>query len=210
MRPFRVRLPAKTQGNGPWAIASFIAIPLFFCSLMASTLAQEKAHVFQWNGPHHLITIWHEPTSANEARIWLWALLPPVLLSIVGWVCTRIPLGWYVACGAAIVEAFGVTHKLDTWTKHHSQRFPLGVDLIPSSNPTSNAYDQGEWEHQARQTVLSLMHWTVGLAAAAIVVMAALYVRRRYFARKPFVATDEDVLEGVHAPTATGAGIPAE
>ena len=210
MDAVRAFLRRGNRSRGPWAIASFIAIPLFFSALMASTLAQEKPYVIQWKGAHRLITMWHEPTSATEARIWLWALLPPVLLSLVGWVCTRIPLGWYVACGAAIVEAFGVTHKLDTWTRHHSQRFPLGVDLIPSFNATSNAYDQGEWEKQARETVLSLMHWTVGLAAASIVVMAALWIRKRYFARKPFEATDQDVLEGVHAPTATGAGIPAE
>jgi hypothetical protein len=208
----RVRLPRASQGRGPWAIASFIAIPLFFCSLMASTLAQEKPYVIQWKGPHHLITMWHEPTSATEARIWLWALLPPLLLSFVGWVCMRVPLGWYVASVAGIVETFAVVHKLDTWTRHHTQRFPTGVDLIPNTPTTqsSNQYNAGEWEHQARQTVLSLSHWTIGLAAASIVVMAGLWVRRRYFARKPFEGLDQDVLEGVHAPTATGAGIPAE
>ena len=208
MRSFR--LPPATQGRGPWAIASFIAIPLFFCSLMASTLAQEKPYVIQWKGAHRLITMWHEPTSATEARVWLWALLPPAVLSFVGWLCMRIPLGWYVACVAAIVETFGVIHKLDTWTRHHTQRFKIGVDLIPSSNPSSNQYNAGEWEKQARETALSLSHWTIGLAAAAIVVMAALWIRRRYFARKPFVLADDDVLEGVHAPTATSAGIPAE
>jgi hypothetical protein len=201
----------KPQGRGPWAIASFVAIPLFFCSLMASTLAQEKPRVVQWNGPHHLITMWHEPTGATEARIWLWAMLPPALLSLIGWLCMRIPLGWYVACVAAIVETVGVTWKLDTWTRHHTQRFKIGVDLIPSSNAASNQYNPGEWEKEAHDTVTSLAHWTIALAGAAIVVMAALWVRRRYFARKPFAAlTDDDVLEGVHAPTATGAGIPAE
>jgi hypothetical protein len=206
----RVELPPRTQGRAPWAIASFIAIPLFFCSLQASTLAQEKPHLIQWNGPNHLITMWHEPTSANEARIWLWALLPALLLSFVGWVCQRVPLGWYVACVAGIVEAFAVTHKLDTWTTHHTQRFKLGVDLIPSSNQISNSYNQGEWEKLARETALSLMHWTVALAGASIVVMAALWVRKRYFSRRPFAPPDGEGLEGVHAPTTTGAGIPAE
>lgn len=206
----RLRLPKATQGRGPWAIASFIAIPLFFCSLMASTLAQEKPYVIQWNGPHRLITMWHEPTSATEARIWLWALLPPLLLSFIGWLCMRIPLGWYVACVAAIVETFGVTHKLDTWTRHHTQRFKIGVDLIPSSNASSNQYNAGEWEHEARATALSLSHWTIGLAVASIVAMGGLWVRRRYFSRRPFVFADDDVLEGVHAPSATGAGIPSE
>jgi len=201
------KLP-KSRGNAPWAIASFIGIPLFFCSLMSSTLAQEKPRVVQWNGPHHLITMWHEPTSATEGRIWAWALLPPVLLSLIGWVCNRLPLGWYVACVAGIVEAMGVVHKLDVWTRHHTQRFPLGVDLIPSSNAASNQYNAGEWETMARQTALSLEHWTIGLALASIVVMAALTVRRHYFARRRPVIDGADV--GVHAPDATGASVPVE
>ena len=36
-----MRVP-KSRGRGPWAIASFIAIPLFFTSLMSATLALEK------------------------------------------------------------------------------------------------------------------------------------------------------------------------
>lgn len=199
----RIRLQ-KSRGSGPWAIASFIAIPLFFCALMTSTLAQEKPRVVQWNGKHHLITIWHEPSSATEARIWLWALLPPVLLSLVGWICCRLPLGWYAACIAGILEAVAVVHKLDTWTRHHTKRFPLGVDLIPSSNASSNAYNAGEWERAARETALSLSHWTIGVALAGIAVMGALYVRRRYFSRRP-VITSAGI--GVHAPGSTEAGV---
>jgi hypothetical protein len=90
----RVKLPAS-RGSAPWAIASFIGIPLFFSALMSSTLAQEKPRVVQWKGPHHLITMWHAPSSGTEARIWLWAMLPPVVLSFVGWICMRLPLGWY-------------------------------------------------------------------------------------------------------------------
>jgi hypothetical protein len=202
-----VRLP-RSRGKGPWAIASFIGIPLFFCSLMASALAQEKPRVVQWKGAHHLITMWHEPTSATEARVWLWALLPPVLLSVVGWACCRIPLGWYVACSAAIVEAVAVVHKVDTWTRHHTHRFPLGVDLIPASNASSDQYDPGEWEGLARQTAISLERWTIGLAVACMVVMGALYVRRRFFSRAQAPAPDP--IPGVHAPDATGASVPVE
>ena len=208
----RGRLPAS-RGSAPWAIASFIGIPLFFCALMASTLAQEKPRVVQWNGPHHLITMWHEPTSATEARIWLWAIVPPVLLSLIGWICTRLPLGWYIACIAGIAEAIAVVHKLDTWTAHHTQRFPTGVDLIPNiaSTTASNQYNAGEWEVQARETALSLEHWTIGLALASIVVMALLWVRRRWFTRAPiFGVGDEGVLEGVHAPDMTGTSVPVE
>jgi hypothetical protein len=204
----RITLP-PSRGRGPLAIASFIGIPLFFSSLMASTLAQEKPRVVQWNGPHHLITMWHEPASTTEARVWLWAIVPPLLLSFVGWLCTRLPLGWYIACVAGVVEAMAVVHKLDVWTRHHTHRFPIGVDLIPSFNAASNQYDPGEWEKTARDTALSLEHWTIAVALASIVVMAALYIRRRYFSRKPLF-DDDGVLEGVHAPDVTGASVPVE
>ena len=196
----RLSLPLS-RGRAPWAIASFIAIPLFFSSLMASTLAQEKPRVVQWQGCKGICTTWHQPSSATEARVWLWALLPPLLLSFVGWLCTRLLFGWYVVCVAAVVEAVAVVHKLDTWTAHHIARFPVGVDLIPTSNSASNQYDPGEWEKLARTTVLSLEHWTIGLAAASAFVMAALYVWRRFFARHPIVASTP--LEAVHAPDAT-------
>lgn len=208
----RIKLP-PSRGSAPWAIASFIGIPLFFSALMSSTLAQEKPRVVQWNGPHHLITMWHEPSSGNEARIWLWAMVPPVLLSLIGWVCTRLPLGWYIACTAGIVEAVAVVHRLDTWTAHHTQRFPTGVDLIPNiaSTTASNQYNAGEWEVQARETALSLEHWTIGLAAASILVMVLLWVRRRYFTRAPlFGVGDDGVLEGVHGADVTGASVPIE
>ena len=204
------RLP-RSRGKGPWAIGSFIAIPLFFASLMASTLAQEKPHVVQWKGCRHgLCTTWADPTSATEARIWLWALVPPLLLSLVGYLCTRIPYGWYVVSVAGIVEAFAVTHRLDTWTAHHTARYPWGVDLIPGTNASSNQWDPGEWEKLAHSAAQSLSHWTIGVAAAAIVVMAAVETRRRFFSRRPLGLTDEDVLAGGLAPTATGAGIPSE
>jgi hypothetical protein len=213
--PLRARIP-KSRGRGPWAIGSFIAIPLFFCSLMASTLAQEKPRVVQWKGcAHGLCTTWHEPSSATEARIWLWALVPAVVLSLIGWLCTRIRFGWYVACAAGIVEAIAVVHRLDRWTAHHIQRFPWGVDLIPGTNSASNQYDPGEWEKIARETALSLEHWTIGLAAVCIAVMAAVELRRRYFMRAPVEAETAappalEPMPGVHAPDATGASVPVE
>jgi hypothetical protein len=207
-----MRLP-PSRGKGPWAIASFIGIPLFFSALMASTLAQERPHVIQWKGCREgLCTTWREPSSATEARIWLWAMLPPVLLSLIGLICTRLPLGWYIACVAGVVEALAVVHRVDTWERHHTARFPWGVDLIPGTNSASNQYDPGEWETIARETALSLSHWTIGVAVAAILAMGGLWIRRRFFARKPFLVADESegVLEGVHAPDSTRASVSAE
>jgi hypothetical protein len=175
----------RGRGRSPLAIASFIAIPLFFSSLMASTLAQEKPRVVQWTSGGKLQTTYHDPTAATEARIWLWALLPAALLIIVGYVATRLPYGFYVSCLAAIVDAMAVVHKTAVWERHHVQRFPNGVDLIPASNPQSNKFDPGQWEHMARATALSLEHWTISLAVISILVVAGLTVKRRYFGRRP-------------------------
>lgn len=200
-----MRIP-PSRGRGPWAIASFTAIPLFFSSLMAATLALEKPRLVQWHGGKHgILTTWHQPTASTEARIWLWALLPPVLLSLVGFICTRLPYGWYIACAAAIVIAMAVVHKLNIWTLHHTLRFPVGVDMIPRTNPTSNTYDRGEWELLARSTALSLEHWTIAIALGAIIVMFTLHTRRR-FSRRPSRPTVTP-LEGVHGPSATMPGL---
>ena len=98
------------RSRSPLAIASFVAIPLFFSSLMASTLAQEKPRLVQWRNGSGLHTVYHDPTTSTEARIWLWALLPPALLIIAGWFATRLPHGFYIACLAAIVDAMAVVH----------------------------------------------------------------------------------------------------
>jgi hypothetical protein len=193
-----------TRGKAPLGIAAFIAIPLFFSSLMASSLALEKPHVLAWtDGSVHHIRF-HDPTVANELRIWLWALVPPLVLVLVGWAATFMPFGFYIACVAGIVEAMAVVHNTKTWALHHTARFPQGVDLIPTSS-ISNRYDPGEWEQQARQTALSLQHWTIGIALAAIAASALMAGRRRAAARRLVDAGGQ--LEGVHAPDATPPGL---
>jgi len=166
--------------KAPLAIAAFIAIPLFFSSLMAATLALEKPRVVQWTSGGKLLTTWHDPAAANVAKVWLWALVPPLLLIVVGWVATRLPQGFYVSCVAAIVIAMATVHKTAIWEKHHTERFPNGVDLIPASNVQSNTYDPGQWEKTARETSLSLEHWTIGLAILCIAVAAGLRLRQHY------------------------------
>ncbi|HVS85155.1 MAG TPA: hypothetical protein VHD91_05955 [Gaiellaceae bacterium] len=197
----RIRLP-KAQSRAPFAIAAFIAIPLFFSALMASALALEKPLVHQWKGcKHGLCTTWRDPTTATEARIWLWALVPPLVLVLVGLVAMRIPLGFYASCAAACVIAMAVVHDTATWAAHHTSRYPWGVDLIPGTNAASNQWDPSEWESEARETALSLQHWTIGVALAAAAVMLFLWVRGRYFGRRP--AIDAAPPEGMHAPDAT-------
>jgi hypothetical protein len=189
------------RSRSPLAIASFIAIPLFFSSLMASALALEKPRLAQWTSGGKLQTTYHDPTTATEARVWLWALLPPALLIVVGYLATRLPYGFYISCLAAIVDAMAVVHKTAVWEGHHAHRFPNGVDLIAANNPSSNQFDPGQWEQMARETALSLEHWTIGLSLISIVVVAGLTLKRRYFGRRP--APVYAGLEGVHAPSVT-------
>jgi hypothetical protein len=197
------------RSRAPLGIAAFIAIPLFFSALMASTLAQEKAHKIQWHGcPSGVCTIWHEPTTANVASVWLWALVPSLVLVVVGVIASRLPLGFYVSCVGAIVIAMGVAHNTASWARHHTQRFPLGVDLIPDHSQGyafSNHYNRGEWEKEALSTSLSLQHWTIGVALAAMLVMGFLWVRSRFKARRPGVVGVSH--EGVHAPDITSPGL---
>lgn len=201
----RLRLPPPAS-RAPLAIAGFIAIPLFFSSLMASTLAQEKPRIHQWKGCHKgLCSTWNTPSTGNELRIWLWALVPALLLVLVGLVASRLPLGFYVSCLSACVIAMAVVHKTATWERHHTARYPWGVDLIPATNAASNQWDPGEWEQEARDTALSLQHWTIGVALAAAAVMLFLWVRRRYFGRGPVEVGVP--AEGMHAPDATTPGL---
>jgi hypothetical protein len=191
----------RGRSRSPLAIASFIAIPLFFSSLMSATLALEKPRVVEWHSGDRLLRTFHDPAAATTAKVWLWALLPPLVLIAVGWAATRIPYGFYVSCMSAIVIAVGVVDKTGTWERHHTERFPHGVDLIPASNPASNNFDPGQWEQTARETALSLERWTIGLALVCIVVMGGLALRRRQVARRPGPRLTP--LESVHAPDAT-------
>jgi hypothetical protein len=152
-------------------LAAFLAVPLFLSSLMASSLAIEKPHVV--NG--------HEfpPTSSTEVRIWLVALVAPAILLLAGVLAIALGRhGMYVSAVGAIVLVLAVTHNLDEWTRRHTLRFPLGVDLIGANSAAGNKLDPGQWEQSARETSLSLGHWTIGLAAAAIVIAALLEFRR--------------------------------
>ena len=195
------------RSRAPLGIAAFLGIPLFFSALMASTLAQEKPHKIEWMRAGKLVATWHDPTTANVARVWLWAMVPPVLLTLVGLVATRLPLGFYISCGAAVLIAMAVVHRTATWEAHHTARFKNGVDLIPAgiAYAGSDKYDPGQWEEMARHTALSLQHWTIGIALASAAVMAGLYLRRRFFGRRPIL--ESPPLESIHAPDATQPGL---
>ena len=159
--------------RAPLALGGFFAVPLFFASLMAFSLAMEKTH--RAGGSLQ------GTTSSLEGKIWAVSLIPAIVVVAVGAIAMLSRYGVFASCIAAIVVAFVVTSRLDEWAHRHARRFPLGEDLIPGNDP-SNHLDRGQWEKEAKDTALSLAHWTVALAVAAALIALALEVRRR---RKP-------------------------
>jgi hypothetical protein len=179
-------LPRLRRRNlAPVAVAGIVAFPIFFAAVLAVSLAIERPHRFQWRGRDgRLIEVDHPPTSGQEAKIWALALVLPVALVVVGLLASLWPRGGiYVVAAAGIALAVALPHRLDRWSAHHASRFPFGMDLIPDSNPSSTL-GKGEWEQSAKETVLSLTHYAMGIAVAAAVVTTLLALRRRY-SRQP-------------------------
>jgi hypothetical protein len=174
----------RYRGRSALAVAGLLSFPLFFASLMASSLALEKPVVIAWKHHGKLVVHYKDASNATELRIWLAALVPPLIVLLIGAAATWLPRGIYIAAGGGIVVSLLLTIRLDRWTLHHSLRFPLGIDNLPESN-TSNLVGRGEWEAQARSAVISLQHWTIGLAVAVIVVGILAEVRRRRGAPPP-------------------------
>jgi hypothetical protein len=187
--------------KAPLALAGFFALPVFFAALMAASLAIESPRVVEWSRPGgHLARIFHNPTGANELRIWLLALVPALLLVGAGWAASHIPYGVYVTCVTAIIGALALTTRLHRWEVHHTARFPYGEDLL-ADQTNSSSLQRGEWEHDAAQTVRSLAHYTIGLALAAAAIAVYLAFRRK---RAPLTATTGSLQQTGGAPTTTG------
>jgi hypothetical protein len=189
--------------KAPLGLAAFLALPIFFASLLAVSLAIEKARVVEWSRPHgHIARTWHDPTGTMEAKIWLLSLVPPLLLVLTGWIASFIPYGIYLSCAAACVDAWALTIRLHRWQMHHTARFAYGADLI-SDKVNSSSLNRGEWEHDAAQTVRSLVHYTWGLAAAAVMIALFLRLRRR---PAPVLTSDSELQQTGGAPTTSGLG----
>lgn len=173
------------SAKAPFALAGFLSLPIFFASLMAVSLAIEKARVVEWSRPNgKLIRIFHDPPGSNEAKIWLLTFFAPMLLVLVGFLASHLRFGIYVVCGAAIIDALALTVRLGRWERHHTARFPFGEDLYPDSS-TSSLVDRGQWEHEAAHTVQSLVGYAVGLSVAAAAITLFLAYRR---SRRPAAA----------------------
>jgi hypothetical protein len=169
------------QSKAALGLGSFLAIPLFFASLMASSLAVEKPRVIVSSNGHR---VFHTPSSAVEAKIWALAFIPPLLLIAFSLLAAHFPYSIYVTCAGACVIALVLTIPLHRWEVRHTGRFLYGEDLIPD-NSTSSSIEHGLWEREAAATARSLVHYTVGLALAAVIITLFLTVRRRRTSTAP-------------------------
>jgi hypothetical protein len=193
------------ERKAPLALAGFLSLPVFFASLMAVSLAIERPKVFQWHRAGRLITRYHDPTGSNEAKIWLFTLVAPLLLVLVGVAASHLRrAGIYVVCIAAVVDAYALTIRLGRWERHHTARYPFGEDNYPDSS-TSSLVNRGQWEHEAASTVHSLVGYTLGLSIAAVLIAVLLEVRRRRRHPGGFTSVGTELQQTGGAPTTSGA-----
>jgi hypothetical protein len=80
---------------------------------------------------------------------------------------------------AAVAGAVVYMLPLRSWERHHSARFPDGVDLIPTSAGSQDIYLRGEWEAAARHTAAQLGIATIVIAAVAVAIFLLFEFRRR-------------------------------
>jgi hypothetical protein len=161
------------------AVAAILSMPLFFCSLMAMSLAVEKPSVQEVMKNGQTVQKLGDPTGSNELAIWLLAAVAPAAVVLVG-AAAMLLRRWGVLASAAagIVASIVLLVPLGTWTERHTSRYPDGVDLIPASSQ-SDIYLKGEWEGTSRTTARQLGIVTIVLGGAAIGIFGLLEVRRR-------------------------------
>jgi hypothetical protein len=181
----------KRIKKGPLAAAGILGAPLFFCSLMAASLAIARPNIISWNHDGKLTQRWHDTTPTVEARIWLWSLVPLAVLLAVGVLASLWRYGVFISAAAGIAIALGVTHRLPTWERHHTARWPRGIDNIPDKW-SSDQVPRGDWEKRAAQAAYSLSHWTIGLAIAITAVYALVLWRRARTSARIALAAAED------------------
>ena len=194
----------RTAPRASLAVAGILATPLFFAALMAMSLAVEKPTV------HHIVkngkplTTLGDPSGTTEVKIWLLAVLPVVVLVVVGAGAMYLGrAGVIVTSAGAIALMVAFLIPLDGWVHHHTSRFPVGVDLIPPSAGSQDIYLRGEWEGTARHTAEQLGIATIALAAAAMAIVVLLEVRRRRGIVPPSPPPPPEIATG-GVPTTTG------
>ena len=101
--------------KGPLAVAALLGAPLFFCSLMAASLAIDRPRIVTWTWNGKTNVRFHNTAASVEARIWLWSLVPLAILLGIGLLASLWRFGGFVSCGAAIARSLAVTHRVNEW-----------------------------------------------------------------------------------------------
>jgi len=180
---FFQRLAARDRT--PLNVAWILATALYFLSLMLASLAIDRPRLVAWTHNGHLIVHFHSTAASQEAKIWLVALIPSAIVVGIGVGAVFIRRGVYLVCASMFIISALLPHRLDTWVRHHTLRYPRGQDLHPDAWST-NLLDRGEWEQSARETILSLRNWMMGLAVLfALGFALADYLRYRRGNRAP-------------------------
>ncbi len=117
---------------------------------MAMSLAVEKPSVRHVGKLHKAVL--GDPTGSTEAKIWLLAVLPALALVLLGLASMLLKrTGVVVTSLGAIALSIALLVPLGGWANGHTDRYPLGVDLIrpelrrgtstcaASGRPTRNA-----------------------------------------------------------------------
>ena len=164
--------------RAPLAVAGLLAFPLLLVSLMAFSLAVERPVVEHVPFKGHLVTVYHTASHGTEAKIWLLALVPSALVVAAGLAATFVPFGPVLPSAVSIAAVLFLMSRLGTWDARHTARFPYGMDLVKDTNSANNL-TRGQWEASAHETASSLGRWTIGLALAAIAIVAVREAHRR-------------------------------
>ena len=185
--------------KAPLAVAGILATPLFFVALMAMSLAVEKPSVTHVVRHGQVVVKLGDPSGATERTIWLLALLPSAVLVAIGVGGMLIGrAGVITSALTAMAACIALLVPLDTWTREHTARYPIGVDLIPPRS-TSDIYLRGEWEGTARTTAEQLGFVTISIAGIAIAIFLVMEVRRRRGVRGMVVPPPPPIAEGQSA-----------
>jgi len=118
----------RTAPRASLAVAGILATPLFFVGLMAMSLAIEKPSV-QHIGKLHKAVL-GDPTGSTEAKIWLLAVVPSLVLVLLGVASMLLKrTGVVVTALGAIALSVALLVPLAGWASSHSDRYPLGVGI---------------------------------------------------------------------------------
>jgi hypothetical protein len=174
VRPLRRFRRAR---KAPLAVAGILATPLFFVALMAFSLALDEPSAAVSSAGAEVLG---DPSKTTVRWIYLLAFAASMCVVLVGVLAVLLPtrVGVIVSSLAAIVVTVLLLLPLDTWEAEHTERYPLGVDLIRQAAP-DDLILQGEWEENARRTAEQIGFWTITIAIAAILISLAVEIRRR-------------------------------